>query len=113
MGLVASAGILLLGPHVQPTDEQTFAMADAYAKMYRHYGYKQSLPPWLPPIVATVLWIAPHIEDERSQAALRKWKARFSKMTGGAVNEKEPAPAEPTRPAATRTHANGAAHVSA
>jgi hypothetical protein len=76
VSMLSTVAILAMGAHVKPSDEQVAAMVDAYAAAYRHYGYKPSAPPWLAPVVTTVVWIGPHFADERSQTTLQKWKSK-------------------------------------
>lgn len=75
---LSTLAILAMGAHVKPSEQQTVAMVDAYAAAYRHYGYKPEVPPWLGPVVATVVWIGPHFADERSQTTLQSWKSKFT-----------------------------------
>lgn len=75
---VATVGILALGSHAAPRQDEITAMVRAYADCYRHYGYAPETPPWLGPVIATGMWVGPHLQDQRSQAKLQSWKQRIA-----------------------------------
>lgn len=74
---VATLGIMTMGAHVAPKPDEIAAMVKSYADCYRHYGYAPEPPPWLAPAIATAAWVAPHLQDRRSQEKLQTWKARI------------------------------------
>lgn len=77
VGGITSIAIIGLGRHVKPDKEQVSAMVDAYADCYRHYGYAPETPPWAAPAIATLAWLGPHWQDERTQSTLMGWKIKF------------------------------------
>lgn len=74
---VSTIGILVMGAHTAPKPDQIAAMVQAYAEMYRHYGYAPEPPPWLAPAIVTATWIGPHLADQRTQTNLQTWKGRL------------------------------------
>ena len=75
---ISTLAILSMGAHVKPSQEQTIAMVEAYASAYRHYGYKPEVPPWLGPVITTLVWVGPHFADQRSQDSLQTWKRKIA-----------------------------------
>lgn len=75
---IATVGIVAMGAHVAPKPDEIAAMVKAYADCYRAYGYAPESPPWLGPVIATAVWMGPHLSDERSQSKLQGWKIRLA-----------------------------------
>ena len=75
---LATVAILGFGAHAAPKEEQVSAMVKAYAECYRQYGYAPDVPPWLGPVIATGVWVGPHLADKRSQENLQTWKQRIA-----------------------------------